>query len=168
MKNGPKGHGTGRNRRTVWHIATQPYPGAHFATFPEKLVEPCILAGSPVGGVILDPFVGSGTTMAVAQQLGRLGIGVDLSDAYLELATKRLGAVPYPMQHNNYSDIEEESDSIVEDDAPVPWMDGMFNEDSIASDPVLPDQDETAGEEFDRLTKPNRESLEKMKKELFG
>ena len=97
MKNGPKGHGTGRNKRTVWHIATQPYPGAHFATVPERLVEPCILAGSPVGGVILDPFVGSGTTMAVAQRLGRRGIGVDLSDDYLELAIKRMASVSYSM-----------------------------------------------------------------------
>lgn len=82
---------TTRNKRSVWHIPTQPYPDAHFATFPEKLVEPCILAGAPVGGLVLDPFAGSGTTCAVAQRLGRRAVGVDLSADYLELAVKRMG-----------------------------------------------------------------------------
>jgi len=143
--------GAGRNRRTVWEIATQPYSEAHFATFPEKLVEPCILAGCPeavctacgagwvreveeqrpssyVGrdvnwttsagrmrmvdkfnttkittgfaptctcaapttpGTVLDPFCGSGTTVAVARRLGRHGIGLDISAEYLEMARKR-------------------------------------------------------------------------------
>lgn len=79
-----------RNRRSVWFLPTQPYRGAHFATFPEKLVEPCILAGVPLGGVVLDPFVGSGTTVIVAQRLGRVGIGVDLKLDYLRLAQGRL------------------------------------------------------------------------------
>jgi DNA modification methylase len=149
----------GRNKRSVWEIPTHPYPEAHFATYPEKLVEPCILAGSSEKGVcaecgkpwertveresmqinrthnhpeylrtrtsgtmtkppsstttgwhptcdcnasivpatVLDPFVGSGTTMAVAQRLGRRGIGTDLSEAYLKLAIKRLTAIPMPM-----------------------------------------------------------------------
>ena len=88
---------TGANKRSVWAIATQPYPEAHFATYPEKLVEPCILAGCPLGGVVLDPFVGSGTTMAVAQRLGRKGVGTDLSTEYLALASKRLGSIALPM-----------------------------------------------------------------------
>ena len=155
---------THRNKRSVWEIATHPYPEAHFATFPEKLVEPCILAGTSEKGVcaecsklwervteqgditstgggyirhegnphkltggaittvmtarehrttgwqptcdcnaevvpatVLDPFAGSGTTLAVAQRLGRKSIGADLSEEYLKLASKRLGAIPMPM-----------------------------------------------------------------------
>lgn len=76
-----------RNRRSVWTVPTMPYSGAHFATMPEKLVEPCILAGCPLGGLVLDPFVGSGTVVAVAQRLGRRGVGVDLS--YQQLAKER-------------------------------------------------------------------------------
>ena len=160
----------GRNKRSVWEIATHPYPEAHFATFPEKLVEPCILAGTSEKGncancgkpwervvessssdhnvetktaypnkgnanrlallrqsarakgqeymrntitlewqptcdcnadtvpaTVLDPFAGSGTTLAVAQRLGRKAIGTDLSEEYLKLASKRLGAIPMPM-----------------------------------------------------------------------
>jgi len=90
-------HPNGRNKRTVWEIATHPYPEAHFATFPEKLVEPCILAGCPQDGVVLDPFAGSGTTLAVAQRLGRKSIGTDMSEEYLKLASKRLGAIAMPM-----------------------------------------------------------------------
>tara|TARA_R100001086_G_scaffold107428_1_gene54176 strand:+ start:254 stop:1249 length:996 start_codon:yes stop_codon:yes gene_type:complete len=156
---------SGRNKRSVWEIATQPYPEAHFATYPEKLVEPCILAGTSEKGVcaecgkpwervveatggtigqgwhdhtddltrgmrdnsngkatdgtykrehkgwqptcicnasivpatVLDPFAGSGTTLAVAQRLGRRAIGSDLSAEYLDLAAKRLGAVSLPL-----------------------------------------------------------------------
>jgi len=80
---------TGRNKRSVWTIATQPYPEAHFATFPEALVEPCVLAGCPEGGIVLDPFLGSGTTALVAKRLGRRAIGIDLSAEYLALAVKR-------------------------------------------------------------------------------
>ena len=154
-----------RNKRSVWEIATQPYPEAHFATYPEKLVEPCIMAGTSEKGVcaecgkpwvrtsivthvperetrnnrigvipkrdhasrmnskamepvtrestgwqptcecnadivpatVLDPFVGSGTTMAVAQRLNRKGVGTDLSKEYLALASKRLGSIALPM-----------------------------------------------------------------------
>jgi len=161
---------SGRNKRSVWEIATQPYPEAHFATYPEKLVEPCILAGTSERGncaecgkpweriverdiaydhvttqrgkskdgpyapqtgdgigthdirhgvyslrthkgwqptcecdadtvpaTVLDPFAGSGTTAAVAQRLGRKSIGTDLSEEYLKLASKRLGAISMPM-----------------------------------------------------------------------
>jgi DNA modification methylase len=82
-----------RNKRSVWHIATQPYPEAHFATFPEALIEPCILAGSKPGDTVLDPFNGSGTTGAVAIRHQRNYIGVELNPAYVELAEKRIGAV---------------------------------------------------------------------------
>jgi DNA modification methylase len=68
-----------RNARSVWTVNTMPYSGAHFATMPEALAERCILAGSPLGGVVLDPFCGSGTTVAVAERLGRHGVGVDLT-----------------------------------------------------------------------------------------
>ena len=87
----------GRNKRTVWEIATQPYPEAHFATFPEDLVEPCILAGCPQNGTVLDPFAGSGTTLAVAQKFGRKSVGVDLNRDYLRLASNRLRCIPFPM-----------------------------------------------------------------------
>ena len=79
-----------RNRRTVWTIPTQAYEGAHFATYPEKLVEPCILAGCPVGGTVLDIYFGSGTTGQVAQRLGRNWIGIELNQANRSLQDKRL------------------------------------------------------------------------------
>jgi DNA modification methylase len=79
----------GRNKRSVWTIPTQPYKGAHFATFPEKLVEPCILAGSKKGDMVLDPFAGSGTTLAVAQRLGRRAIGIELNPNYVKLIQER-------------------------------------------------------------------------------
>jgi DNA modification methylase len=84
----------GRNIRSVWTIATQPYPGAHFATFPRKLVEPCIKAGSPEGGTVLDPFAGSGTTGLVAQQLSRRAVLIDLSAEYLGQVLERNAAMP--------------------------------------------------------------------------
>jgi DNA modification methylase len=79
-----------RNRRSVWEIATQPYREAHFATFPEKLVEPCLLAGSKAGDVVLDPFAGSGTVLSVAYRLHRHAIGIELNPDYCTLAIKRL------------------------------------------------------------------------------
>ena len=78
-----------RNRRSVWSIATKPYSGAHFAVFPPDLITPCILAGSPVDGVVLDPFSGSGTTLQVAKDLGRKAIGFELNPDYCQLITKR-------------------------------------------------------------------------------
>ena len=80
-----------RNRRTVWTIATRPYKGTHFATFPEELVRPCILAGSKPGGTVLDPFCGSGTTGAVAIQEGRDFIGIDINPEYIKLSEQRIG-----------------------------------------------------------------------------
>ena len=79
-----------RNRRTVWTIPTEVFKGAHFATFPRALVEPCILAGCPAGGIVLDPFFGSGTTGQVAQNLGRNFIGIELNEGYKPLQDERL------------------------------------------------------------------------------
>jgi DNA modification methylase len=79
-----------RNRRSVWTVTTKPYSGAHFAVMPSDLVEPCIKAGCPEGGTVLDPFAGSGTTLAVAAELGRNAIGCELNPAYIELAEKRI------------------------------------------------------------------------------
>ena len=80
----------GANKRSVWTIPTKPYEGAHFAVFPEELIEPCILAGAPVGGVVLDPFMGSGTTAQVAQHLGRKYLGCELNTDYKPLQDRRL------------------------------------------------------------------------------
>ena len=80
---------TDRNKRSVWTVTTKPYAGAHFAVFPSDLIEPCILAGAPVGGIVLDPFMGSGTTAQVAQNLGRQYIGCELNPAYMELQNIR-------------------------------------------------------------------------------
>jgi DNA modification methylase len=79
----------GRNRRSVWEIPSQPTSDAHFATFPEKLVEPCILAGCPEGGTVLDPFAGSGTVGRVATHLGRRSILIELNADYLTIAARR-------------------------------------------------------------------------------
>lgn len=79
-----------RNKRSVWSVATTPYAGAHFATFPPALIEPCILSGAPAGGVVLDPFFGSGTTGQVAQNLGRKFIGCELNESYKPLQDERL------------------------------------------------------------------------------
>jgi len=78
-----------RNKRSVWTVNTMPYAGAHFATMPEKLVEPCILAGSRLGDRVFDPFIGSGTVGAVAERLGRRWVGTDLNPAYHALAKRR-------------------------------------------------------------------------------
>jgi DNA modification methylase len=80
----------GRNIRSVWEIATQPYPNAHFATFPEALPERCIKAGCPEGGTVLDPFLGSGTTALVARRLGRKSVGIEPNAEYAKLAARRL------------------------------------------------------------------------------
>ena len=85
----PMTHPAGRNKRSVWTIATQPYSEAHFATFPLALIEPCILAGSRPGDIVLDPFFGSGTVGEVSQNLGRKWIGIDLNPEYESLQRKR-------------------------------------------------------------------------------
>lgn len=84
-------NGEKRNKRSVWTVATKPYKGAHFATFPPKLIEPCILAGAATSDIVLDPFCGSGTTGQVALEHGRRFIGVELNPEYIELAKKRIG-----------------------------------------------------------------------------
>jgi DNA modification methylase len=81
---------TTKNRRSVWTIPPQPYEEAHFATFPPKLVEPCVLAGCPAGGVVLDPFNGAGTTGMVARRLGRQYVGIELNPAYVEMSRRRI------------------------------------------------------------------------------
>ncbi|MGH9857780.1 MAG: DNA-methyltransferase [Acidobacteriota bacterium] len=83
-------HPKGRNRRTVWSIPLSKFREAHFAVFPETLVELCILAGCPERGVVLDPFIGSGTTAIVAQRLGRVFVGLDTNADYCEIARSRL------------------------------------------------------------------------------
>ena len=82
-----------RNRRSVWTVATKPYAGAHFATFPPDLIEPCILAGSPVGGTVLDPFGGSGTSAGVAMRNGRNAILCELNPEYAALMPERIAAL---------------------------------------------------------------------------
>lgn len=83
------GAGVTRNRRSVWTVPTAPYSGAHFATFPPALIEPCILAGSRTGDTVLDPFFGSGTTGEVAGNLGRNWIGCEINDQYAPLQKER-------------------------------------------------------------------------------
>ena len=82
-----------RNRRSVWTVTTKPFKGAHFATFPPDLIEPCILAGSPVGGTVLDPFGGSGTTAGVAMRNGRNAILCELNPDYAALIPARVLSV---------------------------------------------------------------------------
>lgn len=79
-----------RNKRSVWTVATQPFPEVHFATFPEDLIKPCILAGCPAGGTVLDPFFGSGTTGLVATRNNCKCIGIELNADYVEIAKRRL------------------------------------------------------------------------------
>ena len=80
-----------RNRHSVWTVTTKPFKDAHFATFPPGLIEPCILAGCPKGGTVLDPFFGAGTTGLVAQRHGRNAIGIELNPEYVRIAKRRLG-----------------------------------------------------------------------------
>lgn len=87
-------HPLGRNKRTVWSIPLSKNRDAHFAVFPESLVRTCISAGSPAGGLVLDPFAGSGTTLLVARELGRRYLGIDCAKEYVELIERRLAAEP--------------------------------------------------------------------------
>ena len=80
-----------RNKRSVWTITTKPFKGAHFATFPMDLIEPCVLAGCPEGGTVLDPFGGSGTTGIVAVNNKRNAVLCELNQEYIDLAKKRIG-----------------------------------------------------------------------------
>lgn len=78
------------NKRSVWTVTTKPYKEAHFATYPEELIEPCVKAGCPEGGVILDPFFGAGTTGVVAEKWGRNCIGIELNPEYIKIIEKRV------------------------------------------------------------------------------
>ena len=79
-----------RNRRSVWTVTTKPFPGAHFAVFPSELITPCILAGCPAGGTVLDPFGGSGTTAGVAKSNGRNAVLIELNPEYVPMIVNRL------------------------------------------------------------------------------
>lgn len=79
-----------RNKRTVWTVTTKPFKGAHFATFPMDLIEPCVLAGCPQGGTVLDPFFGAGTTGCVANKHGRKFVGIELNPTYAAMARERI------------------------------------------------------------------------------
>ncbi|PAL23526.1 hypothetical protein CD928_05520 [Sphingopyxis sp. GW247-27LB] len=86
----------GSNKRSVWNVSPKPFKGAHFATFPVDLIEPCILAGSRVGDVVLDPFMGAGTTACAAVKNLRRWIGCELNPDYAQIATERINAFPFP------------------------------------------------------------------------
>ena len=86
-----------RNRRSVWTIAAKPYHGAHFAVMPEALVEPCVRAGCPESGTVLDPFVGSGTVGVVAVRQQKSFVGIELNADYLQMARSRIDAEQRPM-----------------------------------------------------------------------
>lgn len=96
---------TSRNARTVWTINPQPTPEAHFATFPEALAERCIKSGSRRGDTVLDPFAGSGTTLAVAERLGRDSLGIELNPAYIAMAERRIRSAdptqPIPLKNGS-------------------------------------------------------------------
>ena len=93
---GSAGNNGKRNKRSVWTVTTKPFKGAHFAVFPMDLIEPCVLAGCPEGGTVLDPFGGSGTTGLVAQNNNRNAILLELNPEYIEIAESRL----YPKQRD--------------------------------------------------------------------
>lgn len=82
-----------RNKRSVWTVTTKPFSEAHFATFPEDLIEPCVLAGCPENGLVYDPFMGSGTTALVAKKFARHYLGSELNQDYIDIANKRLSNV---------------------------------------------------------------------------
>lgn len=79
-----------RNKRSVWVVSTKPFKDAHFATFPDTLIADCIKAGSPEKGLVLDPFMGSGTTAVVARKLDRNYIGFELNPEYVEISNRRI------------------------------------------------------------------------------
>lgn len=86
-----------RNKRSVWTTSTKPFKEAHFATFPEALIEPMVLAGCPKGGIVLDCFFGAGTTGVVAKKLGRNYLGIELNKSYIEIAQKRIDGTQNPL-----------------------------------------------------------------------
>lgn len=96
-------NGVSRNKRSVWEVPTEPLSETHFATFPTKLIEPCILAGSKVGDLVIDPFLGSGTTGLVAALNGRSFVGIDLKREYIEIARRRLAEYGLTFEQVDYS-----------------------------------------------------------------
>jgi len=88
------GDNQGRNKRAVWTITTHPFPEAHFAVFPETLIETPFKAGCPKGGIVLDPFMGAGTTAVVAKKQGKRYIGIEIKQEYIDMANKRIRAIP--------------------------------------------------------------------------
>ena len=92
-----------RNKRDVWSVNVRPNNEAHFATYPQMLIQPCILAGSPQGGVVLDPFMGSGTTGIVARKLGRKYVGIELNPEYQKMAERRIANLGEDL----FSDVED-------------------------------------------------------------
>jgi DNA modification methylase len=95
------GNGKTRNRRSVWTVTTKPFKGAHFATFPPELVEPCVLSGTPIGGIVLDPFGGSGTTAGVALKHGRKAVICELNPDYVRLVRGRVSKISGVMDVND-------------------------------------------------------------------
>jgi len=87
------GHGDKRNKRSVWTVSPKPFKGAHFATFPTELILPCVLAGCPAGGTVLDPFNGAGTSGLVALSNGRNYVGIELNPEYVALSMERMGVL---------------------------------------------------------------------------
>lgn len=83
-----------KNKRSVWTVTTKPFKGAHFATFPPDLIEPCILAGCPEEGIVLDPFLGAGTTALVSKKHNRKCVGIELNPEYVQIAANRLKNAP--------------------------------------------------------------------------
>jgi DNA modification methylase len=94
---------TKRNRRSVWHVSTKPFKGAHFATFPPDLIEPCVLAGAPIGGMVLDPFAGAGTTALVSHRLNRGSVSIELNASYVGMAFDRIDGKPVAVVNNKQS-----------------------------------------------------------------
>jgi DNA modification methylase len=86
-----------RNKRSVWTVPIKPFFGAHFATFPEELISPCILAGCPENGIVFDPFMGSGTTALASKNLNRKYLGTELNPEYVDIANKRLSSIPFSL-----------------------------------------------------------------------
>ncbi len=86
-----------RNKRSVWTVKTKPYKESHFAVFPKELITPCILSGSEYGDIVLDPFIGSGTTAETAKNLGRKYIGVELNQEYKNIVDKRSDLFQYDL-----------------------------------------------------------------------
>jgi DNA modification methylase len=96
---------TGRNKRSVWTVGSEPYSEAHFATFPTALIDPCVMAGCPEGGTVLDPFTGSGTTGVVALNRRRKFIGIELNPEYCGMARRRISEAEAPLFNTDLTEV---------------------------------------------------------------